>query len=62
MLGGSAKAARAPSRRQGNQGNEYTMEFYYAYRPLAGLQVRPNIQYVIDPAAPARIQTHWCSG
>jgi porin len=24
-------------------------EFYYAYRPLAGLQVRPNIQYVIDP-------------
>jgi porin len=31
------------------QGNEYTMEFYYTYRPLAGLQVRPNIQYVIDP-------------
>jgi porin len=31
------------------QGNEYSMEFYYTYRPLAGLQVRPNIQYVIDP-------------
>jgi porin len=30
------------------QGNEYSMEFYYTYRPLAGLQVRPNIQYVID--------------
>ncbi len=31
------------------QGNEYSMELYYTYRPLAGLQVRPNIQYVIDP-------------
>jgi porin len=31
------------------QGNEYAMELYYTYRPLAGLQVRPNIQYVIDP-------------
>jgi porin len=31
------------------QGSEYSMEFYYTYRPLAGLQVRPNIQYVIDP-------------
>jgi porin len=31
------------------QGNEYTMELYYTYRPLAGLQIRPNIQYVIDP-------------
>ncbi|MET4387830.1 porin [Bradyrhizobium sp. F1.4.3] len=31
------------------QGNEYVLEFYYTYRPLAGLQVRPNIQYVIDP-------------
>jgi porin len=31
------------------QGNEYTMELYYTYRPLAGLQVWPNIQYVIDP-------------
>jgi porin len=31
------------------QRNEYSMEFYYTYRPLAGLQVRPNIQYVIDP-------------
>jgi porin len=31
------------------QSNEYIMEFYYTYRPLAGLQVRPNIQYVIDP-------------
>jgi porin len=33
----------------GVQGNEYTMELYYTYRPLAGLQVRPNIQYVVDP-------------
>jgi porin len=31
------------------QGNEYSMELYYTYRPLAGLQVRPNVQYVIDP-------------
>lgn len=31
------------------QGNEYVMELYYTYRPLAGLQVRPNIQYVINP-------------
>jgi porin len=31
------------------QGTEYSMELYYTYRPLAGLQVRPNIQYVIDP-------------
>ncbi len=31
------------------QHNEYAMELYYTYRPLAGLQVRPNIQYVIDP-------------
>ena len=31
------------------QSNEYSMELYYTYRPLAGLQVRPNIQYVIDP-------------
>jgi porin len=31
------------------QGNEYTMELYYTYRPLAGLQIRPNIQYVVDP-------------
>ena len=31
------------------QSNEYSMEFYYTYRPLAGLQVRPNIQYVINP-------------
>jgi porin len=31
------------------QSNEYAIEFYYTYRPLAGLQVRPNIQYVIDP-------------
>lgn len=31
------------------QGNEYSMELYYTYRPLTGLQVRPNIQYVIDP-------------
>ena len=31
------------------QSNEYSMELYYTYRPLAGLQVRPNIQYVITP-------------
>jgi porin len=31
------------------QSCEYTMEFYYTYRPLPGLQVRPNIQYVINP-------------
>ncbi|WP_197082691.1 carbohydrate porin [Bradyrhizobium sp. LTSP885] len=31
------------------QGNEYAIEFYYTYRPLPGLQIRPNIQYVIDP-------------
>ena len=31
------------------QSNEYSMEFYYTYGPLAGLQVRPNIQYVINP-------------
>ena len=31
------------------QSNEYSLEFYYTYRPLAGLQVRPNIQYVINP-------------
>ena len=31
------------------QSNEYSMEFYYTYRPLAGLQMRPNIQYVINP-------------
>jgi porin len=31
------------------QRNEYAIEFYYTCRPLAGLQVRPNVQYVIDP-------------
>jgi porin len=31
------------------QSNEYSLEFYYTYRPFAGLQVRPNIQYVINP-------------
>jgi len=36
------------------QGNEYAIEFYYTYRPLAGLQVRPNIQYVIDPGGTSR--------
>jgi porin len=25
------------------------MELYYTYRPLAGLQIWPNIQYVVDP-------------
>ena len=36
------------------QGNEYVMELYYTYRPLAGLQVRPNIQYVVDPGGTSR--------
>lgn len=31
------------------QSNEYSMEFYYTWRPLAGLQVRPNILYVLNP-------------
>jgi porin len=31
------------------QGTEYVMELYYTVRPLNGLAIRPNIQYVIEP-------------
>jgi porin len=31
------------------QSSEYVVEAYYTYRPLNGLEVRPNIQYVIEP-------------
>ena len=44
------------------QGNEYSMEFYYTYRPLAGLQVRPNIQYVIDPGGTNTNSNAWVFG
>jgi porin len=44
------------------QGNEYIMEFYYTYRPLAGLQVRPNIQYVIDPGGTGTNANAWVFG
>jgi porin len=29
--------------------SEYVLEAYYTYWPLAGLEVRPNIQYIIAP-------------
>jgi porin len=29
--------------------SEYVVEAYYKYRPLGGLEIRPNIQYVVDP-------------
>jgi porin len=29
--------------------SEYVVEAYHTYRPITGLQVRPNIQYVIEP-------------
>jgi porin len=32
----------------------HVFEFYYAYRPLAGLRVRPNIQYVLDPGGTSK--------
>jgi porin len=30
-------------------GNEYAVELYYAWAPVAGVQVRPNLQYVAHP-------------
>jgi porin len=44
------------------QGNEYVMEFYYTYRPLAGLLVRPNIQYVINPGGTGANPNAWVFG
>lgn len=29
--------------------SEYVVEAYYTYRPLGGLEIRPNVQYVVDP-------------
>ncbi|MCK1595033.1 carbohydrate porin [Bradyrhizobium sp. 164] len=29
--------------------SEYIVEAYYTYRPLGGLEIRPNVQYVVDP-------------
>ncbi|HVJ40782.1 MAG TPA: carbohydrate porin [Dongiaceae bacterium] len=39
---------------QGNEGadrqhSEYAFELYYTVRPIAGLQLRPNVQYILDP-------------
>jgi porin len=31
------------------QNSEYVAEVYYTYRPITGLEFRPNIQYVIEP-------------
>jgi porin len=31
------------------QGTEKVFELYYTVRPLPGLQIRPNLQYVLDP-------------
>jgi porin len=39
---------------EGNEGSdrqhsEYVFELFYTVRPVRGLQVRPNVQYIIDP-------------
>lgn len=34
---------------EGIEGSEYATEIYYTYRPTAGLQIRPNLQYVYHP-------------
>jgi porin len=31
------------------QGSEYAFELYYTVRPVAGLLVRPNLQYILKP-------------
>jgi porin len=31
------------------QNSEYVAEVYYTYRPVTGLELRPNVQYVIEP-------------
>jgi porin len=36
--------------------SEYVVETYYPYRPLNGLEVRPNIQYAIDPGGTSQNQ------
>lgn len=34
---------------EGIEGSEYAAEIYYTWRPSPALQVRPNLQYVLDP-------------
>jgi porin len=36
------------------QNSEYVVEAYYARRPLNGLEVRPNIRYLIDLSGTGR--------
>lgn len=34
---------------EGIDGSEYVAEIYYTWRPNPALQIRPNLQYVVDP-------------
>lgn len=37
----------------GRQHSEYAFELYYTIRPIRGLQLRPNVQYILDPGGTA---------
>jgi porin len=44
------------------QHSEYVFEAYYTWRPLNGLEVRPNVQFVIDPGGTSQNRSAFVFG
>lgn len=54
--------ARTGQKEIAGGGNEYAAELYYNWAPVPGLQVRPNLQYVMHPGGTSANRNAWVAG